>query len=247
MDTKHTAAASAATHHLVQSSVDAGAFDHRYYLRANPDVALLLRAQKSTDIKAGALDHFNKHGAAEGRNPSAHFNTKAYLDKNPDVRATGMNALDHYNQFGAKEGRDPMGGVRRLGSAGEAPEQPAAQDTVFQLHGHAADGAAASVTQAVLHGSGAPAFAVGAPASSDGSDDGPVDHRSANFSRWDVLFPPPDIMWGYQSAAPAAGTHTWSALHANEAFGATLHGAESQAHTMLPGTPGDGARALIGA
>lgn len=245
MEIKHTAATSAAIHQPAQSSAGAVAFDYKYYLRTYADVRVSLFAQRSTDLKAGALEHFNKHGAFEGRNPSAHFNTSAYLNKYPDVRTSGMNPLDHYNNHGVKEGRDPMGGVRRPGSAGEAPEQPAAQDTVFQLHGHAADGTAASVTQAVLHGSGAPAFVVGAPGSPGGGAYGNPSEQE--FSWWGFFLTPPDIPGFYGATPPVAGAHTLLALPANQAFGATLHGADSQTHTMLPGTSGDGARALIGA
>ena len=72
--------------------------DSLYYLAANPDV-----------LAAGvaAPDHYYRFGAAEGRDPNAHFDTSAYLASNPDVAAAGMNPLAHYLQFGASEGRDP--------------------------------------------------------------------------------------------------------------------------------------------
>jgi glycosyltransferase involved in cell wall biosynthesis len=47
------------------------------------------------------------HGAAEGRNPSRLFDTKFYLDGNPDVVASGENPLVHFLLHGEKEGRDP--------------------------------------------------------------------------------------------------------------------------------------------
>ncbi|ONG56137.1 hypothetical protein BKE38_06770 [Pseudoroseomonas deserti] len=68
------------------------------YARANADV---FRAG------ANAHAHYDAYGWREGRDPSAHFSTKAYLSAHADVRAAGVNPLDHYNQAGWREGRDP--------------------------------------------------------------------------------------------------------------------------------------------
>src|SRR5437764_259963 len=35
------------------------------------------------------------------------FDGDWYLDRNPDVRASGMNALTHYLTYGSAQGRDP--------------------------------------------------------------------------------------------------------------------------------------------
>ena len=43
--------------------------------------------------------------AERGRDPSAHFDTTAYLDAYPDVQLAGMNPLDHFLTWGAGEGR----------------------------------------------------------------------------------------------------------------------------------------------
>ena len=62
-----------------------------------------------TSCSAGVdpVAHFNSFGWREGRDPSGFFDTSAYLDANPDVRAAGINPLDHYDQIGWREGRDP--------------------------------------------------------------------------------------------------------------------------------------------
>lgn len=83
-------------------------FDAAYYLSANRDVAAAL-AQGTI---RSALDHFERFGAREGRNPNAAFDAAYYLAQNPDVRAAVMastfaSAWDHYLAFGATEGRQP--------------------------------------------------------------------------------------------------------------------------------------------
>ena len=51
------------------------------------------------------LQHYLTYGWKEGRDPSANFDTKAYLAANPDVAAAGVNPLEHFLQYGAGEGR----------------------------------------------------------------------------------------------------------------------------------------------
>jgi hypothetical protein len=59
------------------------------------------------------LDHFALHGAREGRDPGPDLDAAAYLERYPDVRASGMDALRHYRRHGAQEGRTvtPVGGT----------------------------------------------------------------------------------------------------------------------------------------
>jgi hypothetical protein len=73
-------------------------FDAAWYVRAYPDVA-----------QAGAdpATHYDRFGAAEGRDPGPYFSTSFYLDRNPDVAAAGLNPLWHYLTDGGREGRDP--------------------------------------------------------------------------------------------------------------------------------------------
>lgn len=75
---------------------DSGLFDKSWYLTQYPDVA-----------KHGAnpIEHYLRHGAAEGRNPNESFNSSRYLERYPDVTGAGLNPLVHYIRFGKKEGR----------------------------------------------------------------------------------------------------------------------------------------------
>ena len=62
-------------------------FDADWYLKQYPDVA------------AAKLDpalHYLRHGASEGRDPSALFSTRAYLDLYPSVAQSRINPLVHY-------------------------------------------------------------------------------------------------------------------------------------------------------
>jgi hypothetical protein len=78
---------------LLKSS---GHFDEAWYLAAYADVA-----------RQGAdpVEHYVRHGAAEGRNPSPSFNTWRYLQINPDVAHAGMNPLVHFVKYGIAEKR----------------------------------------------------------------------------------------------------------------------------------------------
>jgi len=73
-------------------------FDSDWYLATNADVR---------DAGGNARRHYQRHGAAEGRDPNPWFQTAWYLIHNPDVRAAGIEPLDHFLRFGAEELRDP--------------------------------------------------------------------------------------------------------------------------------------------
>lgn len=77
---------------------EAGVFDAAYYLDRYPDLA---------ETGVDPLAHYLKHGAAEGRNPSAMFDTRYYLRNNPDVARSKANPLVHFCQIGWKELRNP--------------------------------------------------------------------------------------------------------------------------------------------
>ena len=53
------------------------------------------------------LVHYLSYGVKEGRKPNPLFDTKYYLEKNPEVTATSENPLAHYLEKGAVEGKDP--------------------------------------------------------------------------------------------------------------------------------------------
>lgn len=74
----------------------AEAFDARYYLAMNRDVA---------EGGGDPLDHFLRHGWREGRDPSHAFSVSDYLELNPDVAAKGVHPFIHYLTQGRSEGR----------------------------------------------------------------------------------------------------------------------------------------------
>jgi len=80
---------------LVRAS---GVFDEAYYLERYPDVA-----QTGVD----PISHYFRHGAKEGRDPSAMFDTNYYLEHNEDVAKAGTNPLLHFCQAGWKALRNP--------------------------------------------------------------------------------------------------------------------------------------------
>ncbi|OIN12892.1 hypothetical protein [Oceanisphaera psychrotolerans] len=74
-------------------------FDPKWYLAQYPDIATNVKFRKNPAL------HYLKFGGFEGRNPSPHFNSAAYLALNPDVQAEGFNPLLHYLRFGQAENR----------------------------------------------------------------------------------------------------------------------------------------------
>jgi len=74
------------------------AFEAKYYLAANPDVAA---------AGVDPLDHFMTSGWREGRNPSLWFSVANYLEFYPDVAEAGINPFLHYLMAGKAEGRIP--------------------------------------------------------------------------------------------------------------------------------------------
>lgn len=75
-----------------------GLFDDGYYRDANPDTA---------SYAGTALEHFVRHGAAEGRRPAEWFDSVFYAREYPDVPADRRNVFAHFIQYGMAEGRLP--------------------------------------------------------------------------------------------------------------------------------------------
>ena len=76
-------------------------------LRGNPLFDPDWYAANNPDVRAGAArQHWKTVGVHELRDPNPHFSTRAYLERYPDVRASGMDPLDHYFVFGLLEGRN---------------------------------------------------------------------------------------------------------------------------------------------
>lgn len=64
-----------------------GLFDPEWYLATYPDIA---------DSGVDPAEHYLRHGAAEGRDPSPAFSTKAYLRSHPELMVTRENPLLHH-------------------------------------------------------------------------------------------------------------------------------------------------------
>jgi GT2 family glycosyltransferase/glycosyltransferase involved in cell wall biosynthesis len=76
-----------------------GVFDEAFYLREYPDVA---------ESGERALVHFVQHGAAEGRKPSAYFDTGFYSQQCEEVlRQTRINPLVHFILTATLPGANP--------------------------------------------------------------------------------------------------------------------------------------------
>lgn len=109
-------------------------FDHQYYLRNNPDLAIsgmdpylhyvwfgasrgrdpaedfdteFYRGQ-SGPTRLDPIRHYIRQGVKTGLDPSRNFSTRAYLMRYPDVVAIGANPLLHYRNHGRHEGREAL-------------------------------------------------------------------------------------------------------------------------------------------
>ncbi len=83
-------------------------FNETYYLQQNQDVLQAI----SQRLVASGLDHFQRFGARELRNPNAVFDSKYYAENNVDVlgavnKGVFNSVYDHYVQNGVFEGRIP--------------------------------------------------------------------------------------------------------------------------------------------
>jgi hypothetical protein len=87
---------------------NAAIFDQSFYLTNNADVVVAI----SQGHFANALDHFQRFGGKELRNPNEFFDMSYYAINNPDVlnavAAGGLNnVFDHFVSFGETENRAP--------------------------------------------------------------------------------------------------------------------------------------------
>ena len=83
-------------------------FDQSYYLTNNADVVVAI----SQGHFANALDHYNRFGGKELRQPNATFNPQYYAVNNADVlnavsNGTFASVFAHYQEFGESENRAP--------------------------------------------------------------------------------------------------------------------------------------------
>lgn len=84
----------AAIYTEVEAIKKSGLFNEKFYRSTYLDLAL---------HPVDAVRHYCQHGWREGRNPSAHFNTRFYLEKYSDIFDAGINPLFHYVIAGASE------------------------------------------------------------------------------------------------------------------------------------------------
>jgi GT2 family glycosyltransferase/ubiquinone/menaquinone biosynthesis C-methylase UbiE len=80
-------------------------FANDWYLAQNRDVL--------AHNRINPLDHYLTNGWKEGRWPNPAFDPRAYLDRYPDVRQSGMEPLTHFVAHGQAEGREPGSRVAR--------------------------------------------------------------------------------------------------------------------------------------
>lgn len=78
---------------------DSGLFDMDWYRARYADVS---------ESGVDPLLHYVSNGWREGRDPSAHFSSRTYLQHNPDVAVAGIDPLKHYLEHGRAEGRGPI-------------------------------------------------------------------------------------------------------------------------------------------
>ncbi|MFB2838243.1 alkaline phosphatase D family protein [Floridanema evergladense] len=82
-------------------------FDSRFYLSLYQDVAQAV----TRGVFSSALDHYQRFGKFEGRQPSSIYNDQYYLSLNEDVRAAvarnQITGVDHFLRFGQSENRNP--------------------------------------------------------------------------------------------------------------------------------------------
>ncbi|MBW4679414.1 MAG: SBBP repeat-containing protein [Microcoleus vaginatus WJT46-NPBG5] len=83
-------------------------FDEKYYLANNRDVAADVA---KGNYAGGALEHYQKFGQLENRQPSLLFDPILYLEQNPDVKdavqkGVYRSAWEHFARYGQYEERD---------------------------------------------------------------------------------------------------------------------------------------------
>ena len=71
------------------------------------DVAFYRQQISSSSPDLDPIRDYLTVGAYAGRNPNPLFDSRWYLEQNPDVAASGMNPLVHFLSDGYKEGRNP--------------------------------------------------------------------------------------------------------------------------------------------
>lgn len=127
-------------------------FDEALYLSRNSDVA---SAVQSGRISSG-LEHFQRFGEREGRDPNAVFDADYYLAQNSDVAAAvsrgQTTAWSHYSNYGWREGRDPSAWFNTRAYMDNNPDATGGglNPLLHFLHIGAAEGRLAQVSNGTL-------------------------------------------------------------------------------------------------
>ena len=83
---------------VMQKVLSSGFFDPAWYIEKNSDVP---------PHYMGALEHYVRYGAFEGRSPGPKFDSAWYLAQYPDIASARLDPLLHFISHGAAEGRKP--------------------------------------------------------------------------------------------------------------------------------------------
>ena len=124
-------------------------FDREFYLRENPEVAVLA---------VEPIWHYCSRGWRELRDPSPNFSTNAYLERNRDIKTCGMNPFYHYVRYRKAEPYRE-GTARPLGGGKMASGLVRGSDALVLLHvpshlcdGSLTDDAIGAIREAVREG-----------------------------------------------------------------------------------------------
>lgn len=80
---------------IIQLIRESGLFDDLYYLH---------QSNGMLDTELTLIEHYLEHGAKEGLDPSAQFETSFYVNNNPEVAQSVINPLVHYLTVGKAKG-----------------------------------------------------------------------------------------------------------------------------------------------
>ncbi|MGD1037209.1 MAG: hypothetical protein ABR878_08425 [Roseiarcus sp.] len=100
-----------ANRRLAKRLLRSGLFDAEFYRAQYPE-ALAGAAPDGAKGELAAAEHYVEEGFCRGYRANPLFDTRWYLERNEDVRRSGVNPLLHYFLHGWREGRDPGPGFQ---------------------------------------------------------------------------------------------------------------------------------------
>lgn len=99
---KHTQVDKEIFNKIVEEVEASSYFSEEFYLARYQDIAA------DPFYKSHPALHYILFGVYEGRNPSKRFDSKYYIDSNPDISQSVINPFLHFIRHGQKEGRKPL-------------------------------------------------------------------------------------------------------------------------------------------